>query len=135
MCTIYIQSTIYTIYIQNKVYASWIYCAPTELVHAAVWHGTEHVSDASAVQYQRIYVWILFWKIMLNRILIAILWPISGLLKQIINHNRSKFALSKLVLSGVCCKHFMYTCMHCSCTCTCLCARGVLTSKIQTIFF
>ena len=29
------------------------------------------------------------------------LWPISGLLKQIINHNRSKFVLSKLVLSGV----------------------------------
>ena len=41
---------------------------------------------------------------------------ICGLLKQIINHNRSKFGLSKLVLTGVCCKHFMYTCMHRSCT-------------------
>ena len=84
---------------------------------AAVWHCTEHVSDAySTVQYQRIYVCILFWKIMLNRSLIVILCPICGLLKQIINHNRSKFVLSKLVITGVCCNHFMYTCMHRSCT-------------------
>ena len=68
------------------------------------------------VQYQRIYVCILFWKIMLNRSLIVILWPICELVKQIINHNRSKFVLSKLVLTGVCCQHFMYTCMHRSCT-------------------
>ena len=68
------------------------------------------------VQYQRICVCILFWKIMLNRSLIVILWPICGLLKQNINHNRPKFVLSKLVLTGVCCKHFMYTCMHPSCT-------------------
>ena len=61
------------------------------------------------VQYQRIDVCILFWKIMLNRSLIVILWPICGLLKQIINHNGSKFVLRKLVLTGVCCKHFMYS--------------------------
>ena len=72
------------------------------------------------VQYQRIYVCILFWKFMLNRSLIVILLPICGLLKQIINHNRSKFVLSKLVLTGVCCKHFMYTCMHRSCTLSCV---------------
>ena len=68
------------------------------------------------VQFQRIYVCILFWKILLNRSLIVILWPICRLLMQIINHNRSKFLLNKLVLTGVCCKHFMYTCMHSSCT-------------------
>ena len=77
---------------------------------AAVWHGTEHVSDA----YSTVSAFY-FWKIMLNRSLIVILFQICGLLKQIINHNRSKFVLSKLVLTGVCCKHFMYTCMHRSC--------------------
>ena len=56
----------------------------------------------------------LFWKIVLNRSLIVILWPIWGLLKKIINHNRSKFVLSKFVLTGVCCKHFMYTCTVCT---------------------
>ena len=72
------------------------------------------------VQYQRIYVCILFSKIMLNRILMVIFWPICELLKQIINQNRSKFVLSKLVLSGICCKHFMYTCMHRLCTLYCV---------------
>ena len=47
-------------------------------------------------------------KTMRNRSLIVILLPICGLLKQILTHNRSKFVLSKLVLTGVCCKHFMY---------------------------
>ena len=72
------------------------------------------------VQYQRIYVCISFWKIMLNQSLIIILWTICGLLKQIINHNRLKFVLSKLVITGVCCKHFMYTCMHRSCRLSCV---------------
>ena len=35
---------------------------------------------------------------MVNRSLIVILWPICGLLTQIINHNRSKFVVSNLVI-------------------------------------
>ena len=75
--------------------------------------------------------------------ILANLWVIN-LLKQIINHNRSKFVLSKLVLTGVCCKHFMYTCMHRSCRLSSvhvecmsptLWSDFYLTSKIPTIFF
>ena len=96
------------------------------------------------VQYQRINVCILFWKIMLNQSLIVILWPTCGLMTQIINHNRSNFELSKLVLTGVCCKHFMYTCMHRSCTLSCVTWSVCLptlwsdfysSSKIPTGFF
>ena len=97
------------------------------------------------VQYQRIYVFILFSKTMRNRSLIVILLAICGLLKQILTHNRSKFVLSKLVLTGVCCKNFMY--IH---VCTLrvhflVCTWSVclptfssdfyLTPKIPTIFF
>ena len=96
------------------------------------------------VQYQLIYVCILFWKIMLNRRLIVILWRICGLLKQIMDHNISKFVLSKLVLTGV---DVNISCIH-ECTvrvhfivCTCsVCLPTLwtdlyLTSKIPTIFF
>ena len=81
---------------------------------AAIWHGTEHVSDAySTVSAHLCLDFILknHAKLKLDSI-VATLW----VLKKIINHNRSKFVLSKLVLTGVCCKHFMYTCMHRSCT-------------------
>ena len=87
------------------------------------------------IQYQRIYVCILFWKIMLNRILIVILWQICGLLKQIINHNRSKFALSKLILTGVCCRHFMYTCMHSSCTLSSVHVECMSTYSVVRLLF
>ena len=108
-CTIYTQCTTELSICQTE------YC---ELVQCGRWYGTEH--RTRTVQYQRIYVCILFWKIMQNRNLIVILWPICGLLKQIINHNRSKFVISKLILTGVCCKHFMYTCMHRSCKLYCV---------------
>ena len=88
-----------------------------------------------AIQYQRIYVCILFWKIMLNRSLIVILWLICGLLKQIINHNRSKFVLSKFVLTGVCCKQFMYTCMHRSCTLYCVHMECMSTNFVIRLLF
>ena len=104
------------------------YCAPTELVQGrrSAWYETRIGRVLRTVQHQRIYVCILFWKIMLNRSLIVILWPICRLLKQIINHNRSKFALSKLVLTGVCCKDFMYSIhVYAPFVYTFLCARGV----------
>ena len=47
---------------------------------------------------------------------VANLWVIEA----IINNNRSKFLLSKLVLCGVCRKHFMYKYMHHSCTLSCV---------------
>ena len=87
------------------------------------------------VQYQRIYDCILFWKIMVNRSLIVILRPICGLLKQIINHYRSKFVLSKLVLIPVCCKHFMYTCMHRSCTLSCVHVECISTYFVIRLLF
>ena len=95
------------------------------------------------VQYQRIYVCILFWKIMLNRSLIVILWPIYGLLKQNLNHNRSKFVLSKLVLTALAVNisyihvctvrvHF-FVCTWSVCLPT-LWSDFYLTSKIPIIF-
>ena len=116
---------VYNIYIythsvqQNKAYARLNIARQQSSYSAAVWHGTEHVSDA----YRTVSthnVCLLYWKITLNRSLIVIFWPICGLLTKIINHNRSNFLLSKLVLTGVCCKHFMYTCMHHSCTLFCV---------------
>ena len=86
-------------------------------------------------QYQRIYVFILFWKIMLNRSLIVILLPICGLLMQIININRSNFVLSKLVLTGVCCKHFLFTCMHRSCTLYCVQVECMSTYFVIRLLF
>ena len=97
------------------------------------------------VQWQYWHLW--QYLILKNRTkskLDCILWVIG----EIIKHNRSNFASSKLVLTGVCCKHFMYTCMHFNFVYTFLCARGVrvylytlwshyhiLTSKIPTGFF
>ena len=87
------------------------------------------------VEYQCIYVCILFWKIMLNGSLIVILWPICGLLKKIINHNRSKFVLSKFVLTDVCSKHFMYTWMHRSWTLSCVHVECVSTYFVVRLLF
>ena len=87
------------------------------------------------VQYQCIYVCILFWKIMLNQNLIVILWPICGLLKQIINCNTSKFVLSKLVLAGVCCKHFKCTWMHRSFTLSCVHVEYMSTYFVIRLLF
>ena len=81
------------------------------------------------------YVCILFWKIMLNRSLVVILRPIYGLLKQFINNNRSKFVISKLVLTGVCCKQFMYTCMYRSCTPSCVHVECMCTYFVNRLLF
>ena len=114
-CSTYLYN-IYTVYNRIKhMPCSWILRA--NRTRAVPPFGTvQNTYRTRTIQYQRIYVCILFWKIMLNRCLIVLLWPICGLLKQNINHNRPKFVLSKLVLTGVCSKHFMYTCMHHSCT-------------------
>ena len=80
-----------------------------------------------------IYVCILFWKTMRIRSLIVILLPICGLLKQILTHNRSKFVLSNLVLTGVCCKHCIY--MYALFVYTFLCARGVYVFCHQTSIY
>ena len=140
-CSTYVYN-IYSVQ-QNKAYASWILRAN----RARAVRPLGKVQDTyrmRTVQCQRICVCILFWKIMLNWSLIAILWSFCGLLKQIKNHNRSKFVLSKLVLTGVCYKHFMYTLMHRSCTLSCVhvecmstyfVMRLYLTSKIPIIFF
>ena len=110
---------IYTVYNRIKYMPDWIFRA--NRTRAVRTFGmVQNTYRTRTVQYQRIYVCILFWKIMLNRSLIVILWLICRLLEQIINHNRSKFVLSKLVLTGVCCKHFMYTWMHRSCTLSCV---------------
>ena len=121
-CSTYVYN-IYTVYNRIKHMPDWILRASR--ARAVRPFGTvQNTYRTRTVQYQCIYVCILFWKIMLNRSLIVILWQICGLLKQILNHNRLKFVLSKLVLTGAWCKHFMYTCMHRSCTLF-LCARGV----------
>ena len=114
-CSTYVYN-IYIVYNRIKhMPCSWILC-PNRAFAVPPFGIVQNTYRTRTVQYQRIYVCILFWKFMLNRSLIVILWPICGLLKQIINHNRSKFVLSKLILTGVCSKHFMYTCMHRSCT-------------------
>ena len=142
-CSTYMYNIIIYSVQQNKAHAAE-YCAPTELVRCSrlAWYRTR-IGRVQYSQYQCIYVCILFWKIMLNRSLIVILWKICGLLKQIINHKKTKFVLSKLVLTGVCCKHFMYTCMHRSCRLLCtwsvclptLWSDFYLTYKISTILF
>ena len=119
-CSTYVYNIyIYTVYNRIKhMPCSWILRANARTVPP---FGTvQNTYCTRTVQCQRIYVCILFWKIMLNRSLIVILWPIYGLLKQIINHNRSKFVRSKLVLTGVCCKYFMYTCMYRPCKLSCV---------------
>ena len=144
-CSTYVYNK-YTVYNRIKHIPDWILRANRARVLRPL--GTvQNTYRTRTVRYQRIYVSILFWKIMLNPSLIVILWLICGLLEQIINHNRSKFVLSKLVLTGVCCEHFMYTTIH---VCTAhvhflVCTWGVclpllssdfyLTSKIRTIFF
>ena len=119
---------------QNKAYASWMLRAnraravpPFGLVQNTYRTRTE--------QYKRIYVCILFWKIILNRIVIVILWPICGLLMQIINHNKSKFTLSKLVLTCVGCKHFKFTCTHRSCTLSCVHVECMSTYFVIRLLF
>ena len=113
-CSTYVYDIIYTVYNRIKhMPCSWILRA-NRASAVPPFGVVQNKSRTRTVQYQRIYIWILFWKIILNRSLIVILWPICGLLKQIINHNRSKNVLRKLVLTGVFCKHF--TCMHRSCT-------------------
>ena len=119
---------------QNKAYSSWILRA--NKARAVQPFGmVQNTSRTRTVQYQRIYVTILFWKIVLNQSLIVILWPICVLLKQIINHNRSKFVLSKLVLTSVCCKHFMYTWMHRSCTLSCVHVEYMFTYFVIMLLF
>ena len=133
-CSTYMYN-ICTVYKRTKhMPCSWILRAngarvvrPFGMVQNTYWTRT--------VQYQRIYVCILFWKIMLNRSLIVIFWPICGLLKQIINHNRSKFVLSKLVLTDVCYKHFMYTWMHRSCTLSCVHVECMSTYFVIRLLF
>ena len=71
--------------------------------------------------------------ILWHNITIVILW--LGLLKQIINHNRSKFVLSKLVLTGVCSKHFMYKWMHRSCTLSCVHMECMSTNFVIRLLF
>ena len=107
-CSTYVYN-IHTVYNRIKHVPDWILRA--NRARAVLPFGmVQNTYRTHTVQYPRIYICILFRKIMLNRSLIVIFWPICGLLKQIINHNRSKFVLSKLVLTGVCCKHYMYTC-------------------------
>ena len=144
---IYIHTHTHTHTVYNRIkHMPAEYCEPTELAAVPPFGMVQNTYWTRTVQYQRIYTCILFWKVMLNRSFIVILCPIYGLLKEIINHNRSKFVLSKLVLTGVCCKHFMYAihvytvrvhflvCMWSVCLPT-LWSDFYLTSKIPTIFF
>ena len=127
---------VYNIYTawNNIAYASWILRA--NRTRAVPPFGmVQNTYRTRTVQYQRIYICISFWKIMLNRSSIVILWPICGLLKQIINHNRSKFVLSKLVLTGICCKQFMYTCMHRSCALSCVHVECMSTYFVIRLLF
>ena len=135
-CTLCTTQCIYSVQ-QNKAYARLNIARQQSSCSAAVWHGIEHVpcQQQNTYQYQRIFVCILFWKIMLNRSLIVILWPFCGLLKQIINHYRSKFVLRKFVLTGVCCKHFMYTCIHRSCTLYCVHMECMSTYFVIRLLF
>ena len=135
-CSTYVYN-IYSVQ-QNKAYARLNVARQQSSYSAAVWHGTEHVSDAYSTVSTHLCLH-LFWKIMLNRSLIVTLSPIYGLLKQIINHNRSKFVLSKLVLTGVCCEHVCTIRVH-FLVCTWSVCLPLLwsdfyfTSKIPTIF-
>ena len=104
---------------QNKAYTRLNIACQQSSCRAAVRHGTEHVLDAYGTVSTHLCLHFILKnhaKSNLDSNIVANL----RLLKQILNHNRSKFVLSKLVLSGVCCKHFMYTCMHCSCTLSCV---------------
>ena len=125
---------IHTVYNKIKHMIDWILRA--NRARAVPLFGmVQNMYRTRTVQYQRIYFCILFWKIMLNRRLILILRPICGLLKKIKNHNRSKFVLSKLVLTGVCCKHFMYPCMHRSCTVSCVHVECMSTHFVIRLLF
>ena len=125
---------IYTVYNRIKHMPDWILRA--NRARAVRPFGmVQNTYRMRTVQYQRIYVRILFWKIMLNRSLTVILWPICELLKLIINHNTSKFVLSKLVITGVCRKHFMYTCMHRSCTLSCVHVECMSTYVVIRLLF
>ena len=86
-----------------------------ELSSAAVWHGTEHVSDAYSTV--STHLWNHF--ILKNHTKSKLDCNIVGY-TQIINHNRSNIALCKLVLTSLCCKHFMYICIHLLCTLFCV---------------
>ena len=139
---------VYNIYIysvqQNQANTSWMLRANRARAGPPL-GMVQNTYRTRTVQYQRIYVCILFWKTMRNWSMIVILLPICVLLKQILTHNRSKFVLSKLVLTGVCCKHFMYinvctvhvhflVCTWIVCLPT-LSSDFYLMSKIPTIFF
>ena len=125
---------IYTVYNRIKHMPDWILRA--NKARAVSPFGTvQNTYRTRTVQYQRIYVCILSWKVVLNRSLIVILWPICGLLTQIINYNRSNFVLSKLGLTGVCCRHFMYTWMHRSCTLSCVHVECMSTYFVIRLLF
>ena len=111
---------------------------------AAVRHGTEHVSDAYSTVSTHLSLHFILKnhaKSKLDSNFVINLW----VMEQILTHNRSKFVLSKLVLTGVCCTHFMYihvctvrvrflVCTWSVCLPT-LSSDFYLTSKIPTIFF
>ena len=127
-CTIYIQCTRELSICQTE------YCAPTELVQCR--RLAHYRTRIGRVQYSInafMFAFILenHAKSKLYNNIVANLWVI----KQIINHNRSKFVLSKLVLTGVCCEHFMYTCMHCSCTLSCVHVECMSTSFVIRLLF
>ena len=100
----------------------------------AVSYGTEHVSEAYSTVSTHLCLHFIL-KTHAKSKLIVILWPICGLSMQIINHNRSKLVLSKLILTGSCCKHFMYTCMHHSCTLSCVHMECMSTYFVIRLLF
>ena len=134
---------IYTVCNRIKHMPDWIYYTPTKVAAVSPFGMVQNTYRTRTVSTHLCLHFIL--KIMLNRSLKVILWPFCWLLKEIINHNRSKFVLSKLVLPGVCCKNFMYTIHVCTvrvhflvCTWS-VCLPSLwsdfyLTSRIPTIF-
>ena len=75
---------------------------------AAILHGTEHVSDTYSTASTHLCLHFILKnhaKSKPDSNIVANLWVIDANYKS----QQIVFVLSKLVLTGVCCKHFMYT--------------------------
>ena len=87
------------------------YCGPTELVWCRrLAFSTEHVSDECSTVSTHLFLHF----ILKNHPK----WRLDSNIAA--NLSVNEFVLSKLILTGVCSKHFMYTCMHRSCTLSCV---------------
>ena len=113
-CSTYVYN-IYTLYSvqQNKAYARLNIARQQSQCSAAIWHGTKHVSDASSTASTHLCLHVILKnhaKSQLDSNIFSNLWVIEA------NYKSHQIEICKPVLIGVCCKHFIYTCMHRSCT-------------------